>query len=223
MTSGGPDRTVRAARELLTEGRAVALLGPDDHRAAMASSDPHVRARLGSVGRPLPSVECSVRDELGREVPAGTVGELWVRGEQVSGEYQGAAGDDDGWFRTRDSVHVDEDGYLFVHGRLDDVIVRGGENLSPGEIEAVLLEHDSVEEAAVVGLPDTEWGERVVAAVVARPGRTVDEGDLKDHVRRELRSTRTPERIVVLDELPYNETGKLLRRLLRDDLAAALA
>lgn len=202
----------------------IALLGPEDHRAAMASTDPEVRARLGSVGRPLPTVEVTVRDELGREVPAGQVGELWVRGEQVSGEYRGAGGGaDDGWFRTRDSVHVDAEGYLFVHGRLDDVIVRGGENLSPGEIESVLLEHDTVEEAAVVGVPDTEWGERVVAAVVPAPGRDVDEAELQAHVRATLRSTKTPERIAVVDQLPYNETGKLLRRRLREQLAAAFS
>ena len=201
----------------------IALLGPDDHRAAMSSDDPAVRARLGSVGRPLPSVEITVRDDDGAEVVPGQVGELWVRGEQVSGEYRGRDGDNSGWFRTRDAVHVDDDGYLFVHGRLDDVIVRGGENLSPGEIESALLDHDSVDEAAVVGIPDTEWGERVVAAVVAASGAEVDEAALQEFVRSRLRSTKTPERIAVVDELPYNETGKLLRRVLRDDLAAAFA
>lgn len=201
----------------------IALLGPDDHHAAMSSADPAVRARLGSVGRPLPSVEITVRDDGGAEVTPGQVGELWVRGEQVSGEYRGRDGDDGGWFRTRDAVHVDDEGFLFVHGRLDDVIVRGGENLSPGEIESVLLEHDSVEEAAVVGIPDTEWGERVVAAVVAEAGAEVDEAALQEFVRGRLRSTKTPERIAVVDELPYNETGKLLRRVLRDELAAAFA
>ncbi|MBX7068586.1 MAG: fatty acid--CoA ligase family protein, partial [Microthrixaceae bacterium] len=201
----------------------IALLGPDDHHAAMSSADPAVRARLGSVGRPLPSVEITVRDDGGAEVTPGQVGELWVRGEQVSGEYRGRDGDDGGWFRTRDAVHVDDEGFLFVHGRLDDVIVRGGENLSPGEIESVLLEHDSVEEAAVVGIPDTEWGERVVAAVVAEAGAEVDEAALQEFVRGRLRSTKTPERIAVVDELPYNETGKLLRRVLRDELSAAFA
>jgi acyl-coenzyme A synthetase/AMP-(fatty) acid ligase len=107
-----------------------------------------------------------------------------------------------------------------VHGRLDDVIVRGGENLSPGEIEEVLLDHPAVEVAAVVGIPDVEWGERVVAAVVLKPGVAAEEDELRAHVREVLRSARTPERIKVLDELPYNETGKLLRRVLRDELAA---
>ena len=125
----------------------------------------------------LPGVELSIRDPLGQPVAAGEVGEIWVRGEQVSGEYVGRAGADDGWFNTRDAGRLDGDDFLFVHGRLDDVIVRGGENLSPGEIEAVLLEHPAVEQAAVVGIPDVEWGERVVAAVVLEPtGVDVERG-----------------------------------------------
>ena len=188
----------------------VAVLGPDDHRAAFASTDPEVRARLGSVGRPLPGVEVQVRDD----------GEIWVRGEQVSGEYEGRPIDlDDGWFATRDSGHVDQEGFLFVHGRMDDVIVRGGENLSPGEIEAVLLEHPAVADAAAVGVPHETWGEQVVAAVVLHPGVAVSEEELRAHVRDRLRSARTPERIAFRDELPYNETGKLLRRVLREELS----
>jgi fatty-acyl-CoA synthase len=151
-----------------------------------------------------------------------------VRGEQVSGEYLGkggpgsAGGDDEaGWFCTRDAGHLDEGGYLFVHGRLDDVIVRGGENLSPGEIENVLLEVPGVLEAAVVGIPDTEWGEKVVAAIVVEAGADVSEDALKQHVKAKLRSTKTPEHIAIREELPYNETGKLLRRVLRDELTAA--
>jgi acyl-CoA synthetase (AMP-forming)/AMP-acid ligase II len=189
----------------------ITVLGPEDHRAAFASEDPDVRARLGSVGRALPGVEVAVRDD----------GEIWVRGEQVSGEYEGRPiGLDDGWFATRDAGHLDGDGFLFVHGRVDDVIVRGGENLSPGEIESVLLEHPAVAEAAVVGIPHEEWGEQVVAAVVLRGGEAVTEEALRAHVRGELRSARTPERITFCDELPYNETGKLLRRVLRDRLSS---
>jgi acyl-CoA synthetase (AMP-forming)/AMP-acid ligase II len=198
----------------------IAVMGADDHREAFASSDPAVRARLGSVGRPSPAVEVSIRDVDGSEVAVGDTGEIWVRGEQVSGEYAGRSLElVDGWFRTRDAGHCDSYGFLYVHGRLDDVIVRGGENLSPGEIEAVLMEHAAVAAAAVVGVPDTEWGEKVVAAVVPEPGHTADEDELRVFVRERLRSTRTPERIAVLPELPYNETGKLLRRALRADLA----
>jgi len=201
----------------------ISVLGPEEHRAAFESDDPAVRARLGSVGRPLPGVEISIRDPEGQPVPTGEVGEVWVRGEQVSGEYQGRGGPgDDGWFNTRDAGHLDEEGYLFLHGRLDDVIVRGGENLSPGEIESVLLEHPAVEAAAVVGLPDTEWGERVAAAVVLAPGASADPEELRAHVRATLRSVCTPEQVKIVDELPFNEMGKLLRRVLRDDLAAEL-
>lgn len=198
----------------------IALLGPDDHRAAFASDDPAARARLGSVGRPLPGVEVSIRDPSGEAVPTGERGEIWVRGEQVSGEYLGVGGGlDDGWFRTRDEGNVDDEGYLFVHGRLDDVIVRGGENLSPGEIESVLAQHPAVDAAAVVGIPDDEWGEAVVAAVVPVAGAEVTEDELRDFVRERLRSTKTPERIDIRAELPFNETGKLLRRALRTELA----
>lgn len=199
----------------------VSVLGPDDHRAAFASDDPAVRARLASVGKPLPSLEVSIRDPFGEEVPLGEKGEIWVRGEQVSGEYLGKKlTDDEGWFNTRDGGSLDGEGYLFVHGRLDDVIVRGGENLSPGEIEAVLLEYPGVAEAAVVGIPDVEWGEKVVAVVVLDEGATVVEGEVQDFVRSRLRSTKTPERIEVRTELPFNETGKLLRRVLRQELTA---
>jgi acyl-CoA synthetase (AMP-forming)/AMP-acid ligase II len=201
----------------------IALLGPEDHREAIASEDPAVRARLGSVGRPLPSLTVSIRDPDGNEVPAGERGEIWVLGEQVSGEYLGRSKADDQWFHTRDAGHLDADGFLYVHGRLDDVIVRGGENLSPGEIEDTLLEHPAVASAAVVGIPDTDWGEKVVAAITLEPGAEIEEEALKDFVRARLRSTKTPEHIQVRDELPFNETGKLLRRVLRDELAAEYA
>jgi acyl-CoA synthetase (AMP-forming)/AMP-acid ligase II len=201
----------------------IAVLGPDDHRRAAASDDPAVRRRLGSVGRPLPVLELTIRDPDGNPVAAGERGEIWVRGPQVSGEYLGRGGLDDGWFNTRDAGELDDEGYLFVHGRLDDVIVRGGENLSPGEIESVLVDHPAVESAAVVGIPDVEWGERVVAAVVPRVGASVTEDELRDFVRERLRSTRTPERIDFRDELPMNETGKLLRRVLRDELSRSFS
>jgi fatty-acyl-CoA synthase len=198
----------------------IALLSPDDHRDAFASDDPAIRARLGSVGRPLPSIEVSIRDQDGVPVGTGERGEIWVRGEQVSGEYLGKQGTAEaGWFPTRDAGHMDEGGYLFVQGRLDDVIVRGGENLSPGEIESVLLEHPAVDNAAVVGIPSTEWGEAVAAAVVLVEGAEATEDELKEFVRAKLRSTKTPEHIQFRTELPFNETGKLLRRVLRDELA----
>lgn len=200
----------------------IAVLGPDEHREAAASSDPAVRRRLGSAGRPLPSVEIAVRDAAGRDLPAGEQGEIFVRGDQVSGEYLShRALDDDGWFATRDRGMLDADGFLYVDGRADDVIVRGAENLSPGEIEDVLVAHSAVAEAAVVGVADTEWGEAVTAAVVLHEGVTATEAELQEWVRDRLRSAKTPSRVHFLPALPHNETGKLLRRVLRDELVTA--
>jgi acyl-CoA synthetase (AMP-forming)/AMP-acid ligase II len=196
----------------------IALLGPDEHRESLASEDPSVRARLGSVGRPLPSVDLEIRDADGAPLPVGAAGEIWVRGEQVSGEYvTHRATGSDGWYPTRDRGHLDADGFLFLDGRADDVIVRGGENISPGEIEDVLLEHPAVAEAAVLGVPDAEWGERVEAVVVPA-GNEPDEGDLQEWVRARLRSTRVPVRVHLRTALPATDTGKVLRRVLRDEL-----
>ena len=195
----------------------VALLGPEEHRAAHASSDPEVRARLGSVGRPLPTVQIEIRDEEGKPLPAGERGEIYVRGDQVSGEYrERSALDAQGWFPTRDAGWMDAEGYLFLAGRADDVIVRGGENISPGEIEAVLLSHPVIADAAAVAVPSTEWGESVGIAVVARPNQPPPgEDELRTLIRGRLRSSRVPERIAIVAALPYNEMGKLLRREVR--------
>jgi acyl-CoA synthetase (AMP-forming)/AMP-acid ligase II len=202
----------------LTEtSSSIAVLGPDDHREAFGSSDQAVRARLGSVGRPLPSLELEIRDAEGRSLPLGARGEIWVRGEQVSGEYlgRGVVLTDEGWFRTNDGGWLDGDGYLYVEGRLDDVIVRGGENMSPGEIEDVLASHPAVADAAVFGVPDEDWGETVAAAVVLREGSQATVAELQDWVRDRLRSSRMPEHVDFRSELPYSETGKLLRRQLK--------
>lgn len=226
-----PEPVIRRALELfpitnfvnaygLTEtSSTIALLGPDDHRLAQYSEDEAERARLRSAGRPLPGVEVSIRDDEFRELSTGEVGEIYVRGEQVSGEYleKGSLLDNDGWFPTRDGGYIDEGGYLFVQGRNDDVIIRGGENMSPGEIEDVLLTDERVKEAAAIGVPDTEWGEKVVAVVVADAACT--ESELQDLVRAKLRSSRVPTHVVFVEELPYNDTGKLLRRVLRENHA----
>jgi acyl-CoA synthetase (AMP-forming)/AMP-acid ligase II len=197
----------------------VAVLTPEDHREAAGSNDPAVRRRLGSVGRPLPTLELEVRDPNGNVVDPGERGEIFVRGEQVSGEYQGRSVlTEDGWFPTNDAGWLDDGGYLFIEGRLDDVIVRGGENLSPGEIEEALVRHPAVAEAVVVGIPSEEWGETVGAAVVLERGQVATDEELKQWVRDRLRSARTPEVVKFRSEMPYNETGKLLRRVLRDEL-----
>jgi acyl-CoA synthetase (AMP-forming)/AMP-acid ligase II len=187
------------------------VLGPDDHRAALAG-DEVARHRLTSVGRLVPGIEVEVRDE-----------EIWVRGEQVSGEYLGLAAviDGDGWFPTRDRGWVDDDGYLFIEGRSDDTIIRGGENIAPAEIEDVLLTHPAVLQAAVVGLPDEEWGQRLAAAVVRRPDVDVSEDELRAYCKERLRSSKTPDVIAFRDDLPLTDTGKLLRRAVLADLKDA--
>jgi acyl-CoA synthetase (AMP-forming)/AMP-acid ligase II len=203
----------------------IALLDADAHRAAHCASSADERRRLVSVGRAIPTVEVSVRDEHGHHVDGESPGEIWVRGEQVSGEYEGRGSvlDGEGWFHTNDEGWVDAGGYLFVTGRLDDVIVRGGENISPGEIESVLIDHADVVDAACVGVPDDEWGEVVVAAVVRRTGALVSADVLSEHVRARLRGSKVPSRVVFVDRLPYNETGKLLRRDVRTDVMSAIS
>jgi acyl-CoA synthetase (AMP-forming)/AMP-acid ligase II len=199
----------------------VSVLGPDDHRQAFASADPAFRKRLSSVGRPLPTIELEIRGLDGETLLPGNRGEIYVRGDQVAGEYLGRSVADDGWFATNDGGHIDEAGFLYLDGRLDDVIIRGAENLSPAEIEDTLRSHPAISDAAVVGVPDPAWGEAVAAVVVVHDHACVSADELRDWVRARLRSARTPERIDFRSELPYTETGKLLRRVLRAELSDA--
>jgi acyl-CoA synthetase (AMP-forming)/AMP-acid ligase II len=212
-----PEVAFANAYGLTETSSTVALLGPDDHRSAIASADPLVRKRLGSVGQALPSVEIEIRDEAGEQCSPGTPGEIFVRGPQVSGEYlERNALDDDGWFPTRDAGYLDAEGYLYLSGRADDVIVRGGENISPAEVEDVLLSHPAIADAAVVAIPSEEWGEGVGAAVVLKTDAEATERELQQLVKNQLRSSRVPEVVRFEVELPYNETGKLLRRIIRE-------
>jgi acyl-CoA synthetase (AMP-forming)/AMP-acid ligase II len=223
---------VRRAMELLPDGvglvnaygltetsSTIAVLTPEDHRAARDAIDDAVGARLASVGRPVPGIEVQIRDDAGRPVSPGTPGELFVRGEQVSGRYTGIGSvlDDNGWFATKDLASVDEAGYLFIKGRSDDTIIRGGENIAPSEIEDVLVEHPDVREVAVVGADDPRWGQVIVAVVVPKVGSQIESDALRDFVRERLRGSRTPDRVVFVDELPTNATGKVLRRELLNE------
>ncbi|MFK0284851.1 class I adenylate-forming enzyme family protein [Streptomyces sp. NPDC090499] len=200
----------------------ITVLGPQEHRTAVASDDPAVRARLGSAGLPVPGVELEVRDPAGASAAPGETGQIWVRGEQVSGEYAGggSAVDERGFFHTRDRGRLDRDGYLHIEGRADDTIIRGAENIAPAEIEDVLLGHPDVLDAVVVGLPDDEWGQRIEAVVVLRDGGSVDPEVLRSEVRATLRGSKTPERITRWQELPRTPTGKLIRRDIVEALAA---
>ena len=228
-----PERVIRAALIAfpttgfvnaygLTEtASTIAILGPDDHRAALVSDDLRVQRRLSSVGQVLPMVEIEIRDEFENVVGAGESGLIYLRGEQVSGEYAGKSVlDSEGWFCTRDQGSIDSGGYLFIEGRVDDTIIRGGENIAPAEIESVLLAHPGIAEACVVGLPDDEWGQRIVAVVVCSEGHSVDVKELQESVREVLRGSKTPEEIIVRDSLPHTETGKMLRRVVQSELLA---
>ncbi len=216
-----PDIDFTNSYGLTETSSTVALLGPDDHRKAHTADDPGVRARLTSVGKPLPTIELEIRDAQGCVLPFGQAGEIHVRGDQVSGEYtERCARDADGWFPTRDAGYLDEHGYLFLLGRADDVIVRGGENISPGAIEDLLLTDPAIVDACAVGVPCAEWGEAIGIAVVIRDGHSCPrEDDLRQLIRNRLRSSRVPHRIMFVKELPYNEMGKLLRREVRTLLA----
>jgi acyl-CoA synthetase (AMP-forming)/AMP-acid ligase II len=184
----------------------IAVLGPEDHRAGW---------KLGSVGQAVPGIEIQIRTEDGQPAATGETGLVFVRGEQISGEYGGRSSlDADGWFATRDAGRLDADGYLFVEGRADDTIIRGGENIAPAEIEDVLLAHPGIVEAAVVGVPDPEWGQRLVAVVVGEG----EPAAVRAWVRDRLRSSKTPDVVVFRAELPKTETGKLLRRALLAEL-----
>ncbi|MBJ7337160.1 fatty acid--CoA ligase family protein [Mycolicibacterium sp.] len=203
----------------------IAVLTPDDHREAHGHADEVVAKRLGSVGQPVPGIELQIRDDDGNVLGAGQAGELFVRGEQVSGTYTGVGSvlDEQGWFATKDIATLDDAGYLFITGRSDDTIIRGGENIAPAELEDVLVEHPDVHEVAVVGVPDAQWGQAIVAVVVPEQGTSPDADDLREHVRALLRGSRTPDRVVFRDELPTNATGKLLRREIIASLSDATA
>ncbi len=212
-----PNADFTNAYGLTETSSTICLLDPEDHRSAAASSDPAIRKRLSSVGRPLHTIELIIRDDDGKPVGTNVPGNVFVRGGQVSGEYlhSGSMLDGDGWFSTRDRGYLDDGDYLFLEGRADDVIVRGGENISPGEIEDVLLAHPAVLDAAVVAMPDEQWGEAVAAAVVLKEKATATVGELQEWVRGKLRSNRVPQAIKFCDALPYNETGKVLRRVIK--------
>jgi acyl-CoA synthetase (AMP-forming)/AMP-acid ligase II len=173
---------------------------------------------LHSIGRPLPDVEVRVVDDDGRTIGVGEVGEIQVRTPRVMKGYAGQTESPltvDGWLPTRDMGWVEDDGYVYVAGRKDDMIIRGGENIAPAEVETVLMSHPAVDEAAVLGAPDVEWGQRVAAFVVLRPGAHATDDDLAAFCRERLASFKKPEIVRFVSELPKNHMGKVLRRELR--------
>jgi fatty-acyl-CoA synthase len=189
----------------------ITALGPGDHPPE----------RLSSVGRPLPGVEVRIVDPVTKEtVPTGTVGELWVKSESsvVPASLATDGSMPAGWFRTGDMVSADDEGYLYPSGRLVDTINRAGEKFSPSEVEEVVRTHPVVRDVAVVGVPDTEMGNRVGVATVVRQPVTIDE--LREHCATRLAAFKLPERLVVVDEIPYNDFGKVDRKRLRAQFQA---
>jgi len=194
----------------------VSVLGPADH------VDPAVAHRLVSAGKAISGVEIEIREVgSGNPVATGERGEVWVRSEQLMAGYWGkpdataATITPDGWLRSGDGGYLDADGYLYITDRIKDMIISGGENIYPAEIERVMAEHPSVQDVAVIGVPDERWGEVPKAVVVAVPGTTIDAEALLAWTRERLASFKCPKTIDVVAELPRNPTGKILKKELR--------
>jgi malonyl-CoA/methylmalonyl-CoA synthetase len=178
--------------------------------------------RPGSIGIPLPHVEVKiVNPETLQEVEIGNVGEIWLRGPNVSPGYwrkpmETEASFVNGWFRTGDLGRKDEDGYYYITDRLKHIIISGGENISPKEVESVINHHQKVSESCVVGISDEKWGEKVVAAIVSKPGVPLTVQEILDHCRQHLLAWKCPKEVFFLNELPRNKMGKVMKEVVKN-------
>jgi acyl-CoA synthetase (AMP-forming)/AMP-acid ligase II len=196
---------------------AITYLDPDQHRGD--------GLRLASCGRPLPGTELRIVDQEGRDLPAGRVGEILIRTCQIMRGYfeqpsATAAVLRDGWFHSGDAGELDSDGYLYVRDRIKDMIISGGENVYSAEVENALLKHPAIIEAAVVGVPDSRFGEAVAAFVVIRASQKLDEESVRRHVREHLAGYKIPKRVVFTTTLHRNAAGKVLKDRLRKEVGA---
>jgi long-chain acyl-CoA synthetase len=218
--SGGaamPAELMRAFEEkfgcMILEGYGLSETSP-----VASFNHPDRERKPGSIGTPIEGVEMQVWDDDGNEMPQGEVGEIVIRGHNIMKGYWNRpdankeAITDEGWFRTGDMAKMDEDGYFFIVDRKKDLIIRGGYNVYPREIEEVLYEHPAVQEAAVIGVSHDELGEEVGAAVVLKEGESVDEDELKSYVKEQVAAYKYPRKIWFTDELPKGPTGKILKR-----------
>jgi long-chain acyl-CoA synthetase len=193
----------------------IVYLPPEDH-------DPAGNQRMRAAGLPLPGVEIRVVDADGNEVPRGEVGEVASRsyanmaGYWKLDEATAATIAADGWLRTGDAGYMDADGYLYIHDRVKDMIITGGENVYPAEVESAVYGHPSVAEVAVIGVPDDKWGEAVKAVVVPKPGMTIDADEIIAFARTRIAAFKAPKSVDIIPALPRNASGKILRRELRD-------
>jgi acyl-CoA synthetase (AMP-forming)/AMP-acid ligase II len=210
----------------------IAALRAEDQiitgRETEAEREKKLKRLASSIGLPMEDVEIQVRGEGGRELPAGQLGEIVVKGQRIMKGYwrdeekTQKAFTADGWYRTGDMGYKDEEGYIYLTGRGDDVIVRGGENIGPDEVESVLYSHPRVEEAAVIGVKDLEWGQQVRAIVRLKPRETATEKEIIDFCRSRLAGYKRPTSIILVkEELPKTSTGKVLRRTLREKYGQA--
>jgi long-chain acyl-CoA synthetase len=218
IISGGasiPGEVLRGVEEafgvVLLEGYGLSETSP------VASFNKPEGRKVGSIGTPVEGVEMRIVDDDGNELPPGEVGEIAIKGHNVMKGYLGrpdATADAirDGWFHTGDLGKVDEDGFFFIVDRKKDMIIRGGYNVYPREVEEVLYEHPAVREAAVIAVPDEEWGEEIGAAVVLKEGEQVDADTLRSYVKEQVASYKYPRRLWFVEELPKGPTGKLLKR-----------
>jgi acyl-CoA synthetase (AMP-forming)/AMP-acid ligase II len=197
----------------LTETLVVTYLPPEDH-------DPGGSARMRSCGRPLSNAQIKIVGDDGAELPCGQVGEIVVHTPQAMQGYwhlpEATAGTvRDGWIYSGDAGYFDEDGYLYIHDRLKDMIVSGGANIYPAEVENALFGHPAIADVAVIGVPDQRWGEAVKAVVVREPGAAVTEAEVIAHARERIARYKAPKSVDFVEELPRNPSGKILKRVLR--------
>jgi long-chain acyl-CoA synthetase len=178
--------------------------------------------RMRSAGKPLPGVEVKIMDDDGNTLKAGEVGEIATRSVwNMAGywnlpEATAKTIDKDGWLRTGDAGYMDEDGYVYIHDRVKDMIISGGENVYPAEVESAIYGHPDVADVAVIGVPDEKWGEAVKAMVVRKEGRTPSEQDIIAFARTRVAAFKAPKSVDFIDALPRNASGKILRRELRE-------
>ncbi len=182
--------------------------------------------KIGSTGQAIMHVEVDIRDNEGNTLPCDEDGEICLRGPKITNGYwreptkTKAAFYPENWFRSGDIGHLDKDGFLFLTDRKKDMIISGGENIASSEIERVVYQMDEVMEAAIIGMPDTQWGERVAAVIVPKPGEKIDYPMIDTHCRAHLAGFKSPKELHIVDALPRNPSGKVLKRILRDQLVS---
>jgi len=193
----------------------IVYLPPEDH-------DPAGNPRMRAAGLPMPGVQIQIMGEDGQVLPPGAVGEVAIRsvanmvGSWKLDEATKATVGADGWLRSGDAGYLDEDGYLYIHDRVKDMIISGAENIYPAEVESAVYGHPHVAEVAVIGVPDDKWGEAVKAIVAPKPGVTPDAEDIIAFARTRIAAFKAPKTVDFIEALPRNASGKILRRELRE-------